>query len=497
MTAVQRPAERQMIIGGRDSEASDGARFVRESPGDGEIVASYPQAAAADVDRAVSAARDAFDSGPWPHMSGADRGVVLHRVGQLIRRDATLLAELEALESGKPIAQALGEVEGTAGLWEYAATVARHTYGDAHNALGANVLGIVVNEPVGVVAMITPWNFPVLIISQKLPFALAVGCTAVVKPSDLTCGTTIHLGALLREAGLPDGAVNVITGDGAVGAALCRHPGVDMISFTGSTAVGRVIARDAGEDLKRVELELGGKNPQIICADADLDRAADAVVYGALFNQGECCNAGSRLLVEEGVSHAVLERIAEQMDRVVVGDPLDPATQVGAIASEAQLRKIEALVEDGRAAGASTLVGGSRLQTEQGCFFQPTVFSSVEPDMKIAREEIFGPVLSVLTFKSLDEAIRLANSTLYGLSAGIWTQDLDKALRAAKDIRAGTIWVNSWLDGFPELPFGGFGASGVGRELGRQAVAAFTETKTIQIHSGWRSPWSTVGRWDG
>ena len=270
-----------------------------------------------------------------------------------------------------------------------------------------------------------------------------------------------------------------------------------MISFTGSTAVGRVIARDAGEDLKRVELELGGKNPQIICADADLDRAADAVVYGALFNQGECCNAGSRLLVEEGVSQAVLERIAEQMDRVVVGDPLDPATQVGAIASEAQLRKIEALVEDGRAAGASTLVGGSRLQTEQGCFFQPTVFSSVEPDMKIAREEIFGPVLSVLTFKSLDEAIRLADSTLYGLSAGIWTQDLDKALRAAKDIRAGTIWVNSWLDGFPELPFGGFGASGVGRELGRQAVAAFTETKTIQIHSGWRSPWSTVGRRDG
>ncbi len=497
MTAVQRPAERRMIIGGRDSEATDGARFVRESPGDGEIVASYPQATAEDVDRAVSAARDAFDSGPWPHMSGADRAGVLHRVGQLIRRDATLLAELEALESGKPIAQALGEVDGTAGLWEYAATVARHTYGDAHNALGANVLGIVVNEPVGVVAMITPWNFPVLIVSQKLPFALAVGCTAVVKPSDLTCGTTIHLGSLLREAGLPDGVVNVITGDGTPGAALCRHPGVDMISFTGSTAVGRVIARDAGGDLKRVELELGGKNPQIICADADLERAADAVVYGALFNQGECCNAGSRLLVEEGVSQAVLARIAEQMEQVVVGDPLDPATQVGAIASEAQLRKIEALVEDGRAAGASTLVGGSRLQTEQGCFFEPTVFSSVQPDMQIAREEIFGPVLSVLTFKSLDEAIRLANSTLYGLSAGIWTQDLDKALRAAKDIRAGTIWVNSWLDGFPELPFGGFGASGVGRELGRQAVAAFTETKTIQIHSGWRSPWSTVGRRDG
>jgi betaine-aldehyde dehydrogenase len=490
MTTIDRPTERQMIIGGRDSEATDGERFIRESPGDDALVASYPQATREDVDRAVKAAREAFDNGPWPQMSGAEKATLLHKVGQLIRRDAALLAEAEVLESGKPVTQAQGEIEGTAGLWEYAATVARHSYGDAHNALGPNVFGMVINEPVGVVAMITPWNFPVLIVSQKLPFALAVGCTAVVKPSNLTSGTTVHLGGLLREAGIPDGVVNIITGNGSAGAALCQHPGVDMISFTGSTAVGRIIARDAGEALKRVELELGGKNPQIICADADLDRAIDAAVYGALFNQGECCNAASRLLVEESVSQEVLERIADQMQQVIVGDPLDPATQIGAIASDDQLRTIETLVDEGRAAGASVLTGGKRLQTDQGRFYQPTVFGAVLPDMKIAREEIFGPVLSVLTFNGVDDAINLANSTLYGLSAGIWTQDIDKALRAAKAIRAGTIWVNSWLEGFPELPFGGFGASGIGRELGRQAVEAFTETKTIQIHSGWQAPWS-------
>src|SRR5206468_1606173 len=251
-------------------------------------------------------------------------------VGELIRRDAAELGRIEALESGKPISQALGEVEGTAGLWDYAATLARHAYGDAHSALGQDVLGLVLHEPVGVVAMITPWNFPLLIISQKLPFALAVGCTAAIKPSNLTSGTTVHLAGLLREAGLPDGAVNVVTGSGGVGGALCNHPEVDMISFTGSTEVGRKIARDAGEQLKRTELELGGKNPQIICADADLDAAIDGAVYGALFNQGECCNAGSRLLVEASVAEEVSAQIAERAARVRVGDPLDPDTRIGA-----------------------------------------------------------------------------------------------------------------------------------------------------------------------
>jgi betaine-aldehyde dehydrogenase len=491
--ATEQPAHGQMMIAGESTEASDGERFERRSPGSDDLVSTYPQATPADVDRAVSAARRAFDEGSWPRASGAERAAVLHRVAELIRRDAELLAHTEVIESGKPITQARGEVEGTAGLWEYAATLARHTYGDAHNGLGSTVLGLVVHEPVGVVAMITPWNFPVLIISQKLPIALAVGCTAVIKPSNLTSGTTVHLASLLREAGLPDGVVNVITGSGKIGAALCQHPGVDMISFTGSTQVGRIIARDAGEQLKRVELELGGKNPQIICADADLDQAITGAVYGALFNQGECCNAGSRLLVEASVADDVEKRIAALSQQVIVGDPLDPATQVGAIASDEQIATIERLVDEGRAAGADLLTGGQRVASASGRFYAPTVFGSVAPELAIAREEIFGPVLSVLRFNSLDEAIGLANSTMYGLSAGIWTRDIDKALRAARAIRAGTIWVNSWLEGFPELPFGGFGASGIGRELGRQSIEAFTETKTIQIHSGWQAPWPQAG----
>jgi betaine-aldehyde dehydrogenase len=352
------------------------------------------------------------------------------------------------------------------------------------------VLGLVLNEPVGVVAMITPWNFPLLIVSQKLPFALAVGCTAAIKPSNLTSGTTVQLARLLREAGLPDGVVNVVTGSGGVGSALVSHPGVDMVSFTGSTEVGRIIAREAGALLKRTELELGGKNPQIICADADLDVAIDGAVYGALFNQGECCNAGSRLLVEAGVADEVVARIAERSQALRVGDPLDPETRVGAIASQEQLDTIERMVAAGKAGGARLVTGGERLPTSAGRFYAPTVFADVAPGMAIASEEIFGPVVSVLPFETLDEAIAIANSTPFGLSAGIWTRDVDKAIRASRALRAGTIWVNSWLEGYPELPFGGFGASGIGRELGRQAIHAFTETKTVQLHSGWSSPWA-------
>jgi betaine-aldehyde dehydrogenase len=490
MSTLQAPIDRLMLVDGDDVEAISGKRYERTSPAHDAVVSTYPQAAPEDVDRAVLAARRAFDEGPWPRASGAERAGVLLRVGKLIRRDADELARIEALESGKPISQALGEVEGTAGLWDYAATLARHAYGDAHNALGADVLGLVLHEPVGVVAMITPWNFPLLIVSQKLPFALAVGCTAAIKPSNLTSGTTVHLAGLLREAGLPDGVANVVTGSGGVGGALVDHPGVDMISFTGSTDVGRRIARSAGEQLKRTELELGGKNPQIICADADLDAAIDGAVYGALFNQGECCNAGSRLLVEDTVADAFAEQVAARAARIRVGDPLDPATRIGAIASEEQLDTIERMVASGSRDGARLLAGGDRLTTDSGRFFQATVFCDVAPEMSIAHDEIFGPVVSILRFSELDDAISVANSTPYGLSAGIWTRDIDKALRASRNLRAGTIWVNSWLEGYPELPFGGFGASGIGRELGRQAIEAFTETKTIQLHSGWRAPWT-------
>src|SRR2546423_9551829 len=278
---------------------------------------------------------------------------------------------------------------------------------------------------------------------------------AVVKPSELPPGTTLHLARLLGEAGMPDGAVNVITGDGEAGAALCGHPDVDMISFTGSTQVGRLIGRSAGEQLKKVELELGGKNPQIVCADADLDVALDAVVYGAVFNQGECCNSGSRILVEATIAAEFQDRVAERARVVAVGDPLDPRTRVGPIVSAEQLDVIEGYVEQGQKEGARLLAGGERLRTPAGRFYQPTVFAGVAPDMAIAREEIFGPVLSILTFSDLDDAIRLANSLPYGLSAGVWTRDVDKAVRAAPAIRAGTVWVNSLPPRDPELPLGG------------------------------------------
>ena len=490
MTTIE-TTDRFMVIDGQDVETVTGRRFTRCSPAHDDAVATYPQAGAEDVDRAVAAARRAFENGDWPAMSGAERARLLLRTAELIRRDLEDLARIEVLESGKPIAQARGEVEATAELWAYAATLARHAYGDAYNTLGADVLALVVNEPVGVVAMVTPWNFPLLIISQKLPFALAVGCTAVAKPSELTSGTTLALARLLGEAGLPPGAFNVVTGDGEAGAALCGHPDVDMVSFTGSTAVGRQVARSAGEQLKKVELELGGKNPQIVFADADLDVAVDAIVYGGLFNQGECCNAGSRVLVQAEIVAEVQARVVDRARGVAIGDPLDPKTTVGAIVSDEHLGVVERYVSQGRAEGAQLLLGGERLNTPAGRFYPATVFGGVTPEMTIAREEIFGPVLSVLAFDELEDAIRLANSTLYGLSAGVWTRDVDKAIRAARGIRAGTIWVNSFLEGYPELPFGGFGGSGLGRELGRQAIATFTETKTIQIHSGWRAPWTS------
>jgi betaine-aldehyde dehydrogenase len=476
--------ESDLLIDGREVEAADGSSFERTSPAHDVVVGRYARAGAQDVDKAVRAARRAFDEGPWPRRAGVERARVLARTSELIRRERVDLARLEALESGKPITQALEEVDASADLWEYAAGLARHSYGDAHNDLGQDVLAMVVNEPVGVVSVITPWNFPLLIVSQKLPFALAAGCTAVVKPSELTAGTTARLGRLLMEAGLDDGVVNVVTGQGGVGAAMASHPDTDMVSFTGSTAVGRKVAAAAGQQLKRVELELGGKNPQIVCADADLEAALDAVVFGVYFNAGECCNSGSRVLVESSIAADFQQAIVEKTRHVPVGDPLDPATKVGAITSDEQLATIERYVAEGRSAGSELLLGGERRQTPVGRFYEPTVFAGVTPTMAIAREEIFGPVLSVLTFDSLDEGIAIANSTMYGLSAGIWTSDINSALTAAQRLQAGTVWVNRWMTGYPELPFGGYKSSGEGRELGRQAITSFTQTKTIQLQVG-------------
>jgi betaine-aldehyde dehydrogenase len=482
-----------MLIGGTSTDSADGNRFSRESPAHDVIVGTYPSATGEDVDRAVAAARVAFDTGPWPRESGATRARVLRGIAELIDANSDRLAFVEATESGKPIAQARGEMQSTAELWMYAATLAQHAYGDAHNALGSQYLGLTFREPLGVVGAITPWNFPLLIASQKVPFALAVGCTVVVKPSELTPGTTVILAELAREAGLPDGALNVITGAGDVGARLAEHPDIDMISFTGSTDVGSKVMTAAAKTLKRVGLELGGKNPQVVMADGDLDAAIDAIVFGVYFNQGECCNSSSRVLVHESIADELTARVVERSRHVLVGDPLDESTLVGAIINSEQLATIERLVGEGKEDGADLLLGGDRRATPVGRFYEPTVFANVTPTMSIARDEIFGPVLSTIRFRDLDEAINIANSTAYGLSAGVWTSDLDAALTFTRGVRAGTIWVNCWMDGFPELSFGGYKRSGIGRELGRHAIEEFTELKTVTVHTGPRTMWVSTG----
>jgi betaine-aldehyde dehydrogenase len=485
--------EYHMVIDGVSVAAASGERFCRISPAHDVVVGTYDAAGPTDVDRAVAAARHAFDEGPWPRLTGAQRARALRAVAESIERDVDRLAFVEVVESGKPITQARAEMQGVCELWWFAATLAQHAHGDAHNALGESLLAMTLREPTGVVGMITPWNFPLLIVSQKLPYALAVGCTAVVKPSELTPGTTIMLAELIREAGIPDGVVNVVTGDGAAGARLAAHPAVDMVSFTGSTGVGRAVMAAGTPTLKRVSLELGGKNPLVVMPDADLDAAADAAVFGAMFNQGECCNSASRLLIDESIADEFEAMVLELLRGIVVDDPLDPATLVGAIISDDHLAKIEALVAAGRSAGAHLALGGGRADTPVGRFFDPTMFTGVDRDMAIASTEIFGPVLSVLRFAGLDDAVALTNATDYGLSAGIWTSDLGAATAFARRSKAGTVWVNCWMDGFPELCFGGVKQSGLGRELGRHAIEEFTEMKSLVIRTGARTMWTTTG----
>ena len=479
-----------MWIDGQAVPAKSGQKFSRESPAHGVKVGEYPLAGSDDVDAAVAAARRAFDIGSWPHMPGAERAKALLRAAELIRANQDEFALIETLESGKPIKQARDEMEWSAALWDYAAALCRHLHGDSYNTLGPQVLGLTIREPIGVVGMITPWNFPLLIISQKLPFALAAGCTCVVKPSELTPGTTLRLGELLAEAGLPAGVVNIISGYGdPAGARLSEHPDINMISFTGSTEVGKAVVGSSKSNLKKVELELGGKNPHIVFADADLEAALDAVVFGVCFNMGECCNSGSRLLVQRSIAEDFINQVIETAKKIPVGDPLDEQTKIGAIIDGNQFEKILGYIESGNHDGARLRLGGKALNHENGRFVEATIFDGVQPEMAIAKEEIFGPVLSILTFDSTEEAIRIANNTIYGLSAGVWTRDIDTAFTVSRGIRAGTIWINTFMDGYPELCFGGFNQSGLGRELGRFSIEEFTELKTVQVHLGPRTSW--------
>ena len=480
-------------IGGEWCDSSDGKCFERRSPAHHTLVSVSAEGDHEEAELAVGAARRAFDAGNWPRLSGKERAAVLLKVADLIAANSARIARFEVLESGKPIAQAQAELEIAIDLWRYAAALARTDHGDSHNSLGADMLALVLKEPIGVVSVITPWNFPFLILAQKLPFALAAGCTCVVKPSELTPSSATILCQLLEEAGLPAGVVNLVHGYGEpVGAAISSHPGVDMVSFTGSTAVGKSIARQAAGTLKKVSCELGGKNPQVLCADADLSSAIDAVAFGVYFNAGECCNASSRLLVHADIAREVLDRLVQLSRLVSFGDPLHPDTKVGALISPEHCAKIDGYVQAAIEAGAQLELGGQRIEVPglAGEFYAPTIISGVQPDSALAQEEVFGPVVAVLTFTSVDEAIELVNSTCYGLSAGIWSADVHNCLQFARRVHAGTVWANTWMDGYPELPFGGFKHSGQGRELGSYGLAEFQELKTVQMRVGaTRAPW--------
>lgn len=472
------------------------AQFDRRAPSHDRVVSRSALGGVAETEAAIAAARRAFEAGSWSRISGKARAEVLLRVADLIEANVDRIAVQETLESGKPISQARGEVGGAADLWRYAASLARASHGDSHNTLGEDMLGVVLKEPIGVVSIITPWNFPFWILSQKLPFALAAGCTVVVKPSEMTPSSTVMMGELLIEAGLPAGVCNIVLGHGdPVGSLMSSHADVDMVTFTGSTAVGKLITQAASGTLKKVALELGGKNPQVICPDADLDSAADAVTFGVYFNVGQCCNSSSRIIVHEDIAEAFVARVVALSRQVRFGDPLDPTTQVGAIVTAEHNAKIDGYVRDARNAGATIALGGAALRVEGlgPQFYQPTVVTGVTPDMAIAREEVFGPVLTVLTYRTLDQAISLVNDSDYGLSAGIWSENIHTCLEFARRAEAGTVWTNTWMDGFPELAFGGVKQSGQGREIGHYGFEEFLEVKSVVMRIGRsRAPWVTT-----
>ena len=459
----------------------------RVSPSHGVVVSRSAQGTGAEAQAAIAAARTAFDDGRWSRLAAKARAAVLLRVADLIEANVERFALIETLESGKPISQSRGEIAGAADLWRYAAALARTVEGDSFNGLGPDMLATVLKEPIGVVSIITPWNFPFWILSQKLPFALAAGCTCVVKPSEMTPSTTTMLAELLDQAGLPAGVVNIVLGYGQpVGAVLAADPRVDMVTFTGSTAVGKTISRIAADNLKKVALELGGKNPQVIFPDADLESAADAVVFGVYFNVGQCCNSGSRIIVHEDIAEDFVARVVALSAHVTFGDPLDPATQVGAIVTPEHGAKIDAYVQAAKAAGARVVLGGGPLQVPGlgAQFYRPTVVTGVTPDMAIARDEVFGPVLTVLTFRTAEEAVALCNDADYGLSAGVWSENVHTCLAFARNVQAGTVWTNTWMDGFPEVTFGGVKQSGQGREIGRYGLEEFMEIKSVVMRIG-------------
>jgi phenylacetaldehyde dehydrogenase len=484
-TGHRLPGVQRLLIDGVWLEAASGKTFPTYNPATGEVLADVAEGDQEDVNRAVRAARRAFESGPWPALTPSERGKLLWKLADLLEARLDEFAELETLDNGKPFTVArAADVPLTIDLFRYMAGWATKIEGNTipisvPYAPGAKFLAYTLREPVGVVAQIIPWNFPLLMAAWKLGPALATGCTVVLKPAEQTPLTALKLGELIQEAGYPAGVVNIVTGFGeTAGAALSAHPDVDKVAFTGSTEVGKLILQAAAGNLKKVSLELGGKSPNIVLADADLNMAVQGAASAIFFNQGQVCCAGSRLYVDQSIFENVVDGISKAAANIKVGPGLDPQTEMGPLVSHDQLTRVCNYLEAGFNEGARATVGGKRIG-DRGYFVEPTVLVDTSHDMRVVREEIFGPVVAAIPFKEVEEVLPRANDTVYGLAAGIWTRDISKAHRIAAALKAGTVWINCFNIFDAALPFGGYKQSGWGREMGHEVLEMYTEVKSV------------------